>query len=102
MGDVKISETWPNGQPKRFEHKIKLDALTLLAKMRGLVVDRLDIKGLQDSDASLDRLIEAELDRVRGRLPSDAQVVDAEAVTPTDAVPTLDPAGLAANDTPSD
>jgi hypothetical protein len=105
MGDVKVSECWEDGTPRRYEHKLKLDALTLLAKMRGLLVDRLDVKGLQDSEASLDRLLAAELDRVRGRIPGASDVIDAEAVTQADrpdVLPDTDPAGEEPNIPPSD
>ena len=102
FGADKVSEYWESGGEKRIDHKLRQDALLALAKLRGLLVDRLDVKGVSESEGSLDRLIAAELARVRGSLPGSSDVIDAEAVTPTDAVPTLDPAGLAPNDTPSD
>jgi hypothetical protein len=96
MGDVKVSEVWEDGSPKRYEHKLKLDALTLLAKMRGLVVDNVAIRGIGESEAEVDRLLKAELSRVRGVLPGSADVVDAVAVTSTpvdDVAPSTDAAG---------
>jgi hypothetical protein len=96
FGDDKISSYWEDGSAQRIDHKLRQDALLALAKLRGLLVDRMDVKGINDSGEALDRMIESELARVKGTMQTIDQVVDAEAVTsmPIDDVePSLDAAG---------
>jgi hypothetical protein len=105
MGDPKVGETWEDGSPKRYEWALKLRALEDLARIRSVIVDRYEIRGISEGEAELDRLLQAELGRVRGDLPGTAQVVDAEVVSRTDApaaTPDTDPAGEEPNIAPSD
>jgi len=96
FGDDKVSSYWESGAPQRIDHKLRQDALLALAKLRGLLVDRLDVRGVTDSDESLNRLIESEMRRVQGIMPGGADVVDVVAVTETaadDVAPSTDAAG---------
>ena len=98
FGSDKVSSYWESGAPQRIDHKLRQDALLALAKLRGLLVDRLDVRGVDNSDEALNRLIESEMRRVQGRLPGSGEVVDAVAVTTTqadDAAPSTDAAGEA-------
>jgi hypothetical protein len=98
FGDDKVSEYWPADKitgrcdPKRVDHKLRQDALLALAKLRGLLVDRLDVRGTLQTTEELDRMLASELARVRGALPG-SQSIEPVDVAPIESKPQVDQAG---------
>jgi hypothetical protein len=93
FGDDKVSEYWQDGvSPKRVDHKLRQDALLALAKLRGLLVDRLDVRGTLQTTEELDRMLASEVARVRGALPG-SQSIEPVDVAPIESEPQVDEAG---------
>ncbi len=62
----------------KWDHRTSLEALKLLAQLRGLLVDNIHIRASYADEEDLDRLLGSEIARVRGVLPGSADVVDVE------------------------